>query len=387
MKQYAKPIEEGRHKNASETAIRIAEKSNDALQLKLRPHFLQRMKTEFMNQLPTKRELVVWTHLSSKQRRLYEQYVNQGDKVASVLAGDIKSPLEAVTWLKKLCGHPLLVETIGEYDRTDMVDTKDPQVLLRESAKLEVLVALMGRLQRSGHRTLIFSQSTRMLDIIERVLCKTVSLSRIDGTTKGKDRQLRVEGFNNEASDIDAMLLSTKAAGLGLTLIGASRAIIYDPSWNPAEDSQAVDRCYRIGQRKDVTVYRLISAGTVEEKMYEKQVHKDGIRRTVMTSVGNATERYFDKKDLRKLFQLAPSGECEVLAKIQAEHREAPIGSSGKPTFLKSHVGVVGVSSHDGIYAPSAIDTVETSTPFGGTPGNPTGFGSIAESATVEARD
>jgi hypothetical protein len=107
--------------------------------------------------------------------------------------------------------------------------------------------------------------------------------------------------------------------------------------------------------------------------MYEKAVHKDGIRRTVMTSTGNSTERYFDKKDLRKLFELAPAGTCEVLDKIQAKHNHEPMGSSGKPTFLTSHPGVVGVSSHDDIYL-SAVNNVpdsgEIATPFGGSSAN-----------------
>lgn len=110
-----------------------------------------------------------------------------------------------------------------------------------------------------------------MLDIIERVLCG-VTLSRIDGSTKERDRQRRVDEFNSTHGRTEVLLLSTKAAGVGLTLTGADRAIIYDPSWNPAEDSQAVDRCYRIGQTREVSIYRFITAGSVEEKMYEKQV-------------------------------------------------------------------------------------------------------------------
>lgn len=142
---------------------------------------------------------------------------------------------------------------------------------------------------------MVFSQSTKTLDIIERVL-EGVNLSRIDGSTKEKDRQRFVDDFNSPSSTVDVMLVSTKAGGLGLTLTGASRAIIFDPSWNPAEDSQAVDRCYRIGQLREVQVFRLIASGTVEEKMYEKQVHKDGIRRAVVTSSGNSTARFFDRQ-------------------------------------------------------------------------------------------
>jgi DNA excision repair protein ERCC-6 len=224
----------------------------------MKSHFLQRMKTEVLADcLPTKRELVVWTHLSKRQRSLYENYVVDGGKVAAILSGEMTSPLEAVTWLKMLCGHPNLVSS-----NPNMNDMKG---LVEDSAKLETLVYLVKRLRKSGHRCLIFSQSTKMLDIMESVL--PIRLARIDGSVSGKKRQAIVEKFNESKLHFDALLLSTKAAGVGLNLIGADRAIIYDPSWNPADDSQAVDRCYRIGQRSDVTVYRFITAGTVEGKL------------------------------------------------------------------------------------------------------------------------
>jgi SNF2 family DNA or RNA helicase len=161
-----------------------------------------------------------------------------------------------------------------------LVDGRDSEILINrtsvdklklQSSKLHALSKLVEHLRDQGHRLLIFSQSTKMLDIIERVLC-SVRLSRIDGSTKEKDRQRRVDEFNSSHGRTEVMLLSTKAAGVGLTLTGADRAIVYDPSWNPAEDSQAVDRCYRIGQKKEVSVFRFITAGSVEEKMYEKQV-------------------------------------------------------------------------------------------------------------------
>jgi SNF2 family DNA or RNA helicase len=194
-----------------------------------------------------------------------------------------------------------------------------------------------------------------------------MKVSRIDGQTKERDRQRFVDEFNDPESDVEVMLLSTKAGGLGLTLTGADRAIIYDPSFNPAEDSQAVDRCYRIGQKRDVKVFRFIAAGTVEEKMLEKQVHKDGIRRAVMTSMGNDTARYFDKKDLKRLFTLAPEGECALLAKVQSTDNESGLGSHQKPSFLGSHPGVIGISSYDDIYRqrdkPISLLSPE---PFGG---------------------
>ncbi len=189
-----------------------------------------------------------------------------GGMIKSVLSGETASPLTAIAYLKQLCGHPLLV-------RRDHAarNESNSDALLEDSAKLQVLFSLVQRLKRAGHRTLIFSQSTKMLDIMEKVFDGSVTYLRIDGQSPEKSRQRNVDDFNDKESAIDCMLLSTKAAGVGLTLNGANRAIIYDPSWNPAEDAQAIDRCYRIGQSKNVTVYRMITSGTVEEKMYEKQ--------------------------------------------------------------------------------------------------------------------
>ena len=354
LNKYGSPIEEGRQKNASEWTVKKASEMNEKLQVRLKPYFLQRLKkTEFQDKLPEKKELVVFTHLSAKQRLLYESYL-EGDIVSSVLTGETASPLAAVSWLKMLCGHPSLVKEAAD-DYTDC----DSDLLVRDSAKLQVLMSLVLRLKKSGHKTLIFSMSTKMLDIIAEALADSVRHLRIDGSTANSYRQKAVDHFNDRDSNVDVMLLSTKAAGVGLTLTGADRAIIYDPSWNPAEDAQAVDRCYRIGQSRAVTVYRFIAAGTVEEKIYEKQVHKDGIRRVILGTGGGSrsTERYFEKDELRKLFKLSPRGECSMLDKFNAKSENDGTGASGKKSYLTKHESVVGVASHDVLYSSDALDT------------------------------
>ena len=267
LNQYGDPIEDGRQRNASAWAIKKAAEMNVKLQKVIQPYFLQRLKeTEFEDTMPKKKELVVFTRLSAKQRRMYEHFTEH-----QVFDGGTSSPLAAISWLKMLCGHPSLVkDSNGRYKEYDDVD-----LLVKDSTKLQVLIALIHRLKRSGHRTLVFSQSTKMLDIMERALPGSIRHLRIDGTTAEKSRQKFVDHFNDSNSGIDIMLLSTKAAGVGITLtgknmhmgcpecphnhyreltirpastynVGASRAIIYDPSWTPAVDSQAVDRCYRI---------------------------------------------------------------------------------------------------------------------------------------------
>ena len=133
------------------------------------------------------------------------------------------------------------------------------------------------------------------------------------------------------------------------------------PSWNPADDAQAVDRCYRIGQEKDVTIYRFIAAGTVEEKMYEKQVHKDGIKRVVLSSDSSSTARYFDRAELKDLFKLSPEGECATLEKFRRKSDNDAVGASGKRSFLTKHPSVIGVASHDALYAAVSVDVDLTS--------------------------
>jgi hypothetical protein len=323
------------------------ERVNKELQELLGPYFLQRLKIDFLKDtLPNKTELVVWTHLSTEQRRMYTEFIGGNSLVRSILAGENTTVLEAITWLKKLCGHPILVKN---QDPDTYFDSYGMQEAVEQSSKLDILVHLIDCLCSQNHRVLVFSQSTKMLDVIEKVLVK-VNVSRIDGGTKERDRQRRVDAFNDENSSIEVMLLSTKAAGVGLTLTGADRVVVYDPSWNPAEDSQAVDRCYRIGQTREVVVYRLIAAGTVEEKMYEKQIHKDGIRRTVFTT-GASVQRYFVRDELSKMLSLAPAGECETMLKVQ----EIKTNWS-QQQFILSHRGVVGLSRHDGFYRPSGPD-------------------------------
>ena len=133
--------------------------------------------------------------------------------------------------------------------------------------------------------------------------------------------------------------------------------LIFLSSWNPAEDAQAIDRCYRIGQEKPVTVYRFISAGSVEEKIYEKQVHKDGIRRVVLSgSSTSTTERYFEQDELRELFKLGPRGESTMLKKFNSKINNDTTGASGKKSFLTKHSSVVGVASHDVLYSTGTLE-------------------------------
>lgn len=347
---FGKPIEAARSADADDLQVKRGDEAMQELQKMIQPYFLQRTKAEYLAEaLPPKHEYVLWTKLSPLQREMYTEYI-QSEIVSSLLEGEAKSPMFAITWLQKLCGHPLLVEEKTS-DSFGNFDKYDSNQLMAASTKLEVMYNVVNALIRKGHRTLIFSQFTKVLDIIEQILKGKFKLSRIDGGTKEKDRQKYVDEFNEPGSDIDIMLISTKAGGQGLTLTGADSCVVYDPSWNPSEDAQAVDRCYRLGQKKKVQVFRLIAAGTVEEKRYEKQIHKDGIRRAILTNSGNNTAKYFTKDELRKkVFTLGDEGESEFLDKLKMRGFAYDAGKNPNHSYF-SHEGVVGQSSHDIVYS------------------------------------
>eukprot|EP00729_Bicosta_minor_P004166 gene4166-19173_t len=187
------------------------------------------------------------------------------------------------------------------------------------SGKLMFLVALLERLKATGHRVLIFSQSKKMLDIIGAQATAIGEFLRIDGDVKDpNDRQKLIDKFNGDTKYF-AFLLTTQVGGVGLTLTGADRVVIFDPSWNPSTDAQAVDRAYRIGQDKNVIVYRLVTCGTVEEKIYRKQVYKNGLQRAITKK--KAALGYFTKQELKALFNLDNGGQAsETQKQLSQEH-------------------------------------------------------------------
>lgn len=164
----------------------------------------------------------------------------------------------------KRCRVELLLHH-GVSDRKGVLS--DEHVMI--SAKSQALADLLPKLKNDGHRVLIFSQWTSMLDILEWTLeVIGVTYRRLDGSTQVTERQTIVDTFNNDTS-IFACLLSTRAGGQGLNLIGADTVVIHDMDFNPQIDRQAEDRCHRIGQTKEVEIYRLVTKGTVDENVYE----------------------------------------------------------------------------------------------------------------------
>ena len=186
-------------------------------------------------------------------------------------SGKSKSLQNLTMQLRKCCNHPYLF-ILGDYN----IWRKEE--IIRASGKFELLDRLLPKLHRAGHRVLLFSQMTRLMDILEIYLqLHDFKYLRLDGSTKTEERGALVKQFNAPDSPVFMFLLSTRAGGLGLNLQTADTVIIFDSDWNPQMDQQAEDRAHRIGQKKEVRVFVLVSVGSVEEVILERAKQKMGI--------------------------------------------------------------------------------------------------------------
>ncbi|KAM0867561.1 hypothetical protein ACQ4PT_041896 [Festuca glaucescens] len=394
-RRYESAIIRGNDKNATNREKHIGSTVAKDLRERIKPYFLRRMKSEVFvdtgsaddKKLSKKNELIVWLKLTACQRKLYEAFLNS-DMVHSSMQG---SPLAAITILKKICDHPMILtkkgaegilegmdgmlnnQDMGMVEKMAMnladmaYDDEALQVEEEISCKLLFIKSLLRKLLEEGHHVLIFSQTRKMLNLIqEAILLEGYKFLRIDGTTKISERErivkVPIHAFTflldfQEGPGAQIFLLTTQVGGLGLTLTKAARVIVVDPAWNPSTDNQSVDRAYRIGQTKDVIVYRLMTSGTIEEKIYKLQVFKGALFRTATEQ--KEQTRYFSKKDIQELFSLPEQGfDVSVTQKqLQEEHGQ----QFDKDEKLRKHIefleqqGIAGVSNHSLLFSKTAV--------------------------------
>jgi ATP-dependent DNA helicase len=272
----------------------------------LRPFLLRRIKLDVLTDLPPKKEIVVYAGMSKLQSG-YAQLIDDGTIKNLLLEQGIEDARNLSQTNKQMnhrknSNHPFLFGEPIDSASGAHLGTAHPQLLVRASGKFALLDRMLDRLFKDGHQVLIFSQMTRVLNIMEDYLMwRNWRYCRIDGNTKIDERQRQMDVFNaekangkdggrNQADDrVFCFLLSTRAGGLGINLASADTCIIFDSDWNPHQDSQAMDRCHRIGQTRPVAVYRLLSSGSVDIDMMEKQISKKKLER--MAIVGGDFRR------------------------------------------------------------------------------------------------
>lgn len=289
------PIKIGGYANATNLQILTATKCAETLKEAISPYLLQRLKVDVAADLPKKSEQVLFCKLTKPQRDAYEMFL-ASDEMKSIL-NRTRQSLYGIDILRKICNHPDLLDkrlkTKPDYKWGNG----------NKSGKMQVVKALLQMWKGYGHKTLLFSQGVQMLDILEEFVKRLGGFNylRMDGGTAIKNRQTLVDQFNNDP-DMHVFLLTTKVGGLGVNLTGANRVIIFDPDWNPSTDIQARERAWRLGQKKEVTIYRLMTAGTIEEKIYHRQIFKQFLTNKILKDPKQ--RQAFAMKDLYDLFTL-----------------------------------------------------------------------------------
>eukprot|EP00918_Siedleckia_nematoides_P067476 GHVU01146899.1.p1 GENE.GHVU01146899.1~~GHVU01146899.1.p1 ORF type:complete len:911 (+),score=240.26 GHVU01146899.1:124-2856(+) len=232
----------------------------------LRPFLLRRLKADVEKGLPCKTEVNMYIPMSKMQKQLYASILKKDVDAINGKGGERSRLLNIVMQLRKCANHPYLFE--GQEPGPPFIEGEH---LVENSAKLKVLDKLITKAKTEGHRVLIFSQMTRVLDILEDYCWyRNHKYCRIDGGISGDIREEMIENFMAEGSDKFLFLLSTRAGGLGLNLQKANWVVLFDSDWNPQVDIQAMDRAHRIGQTKEVMVYRFITENSIEEKVLER---------------------------------------------------------------------------------------------------------------------
>lgn len=314
--------------------LTTAEKVEELKKL-VSPHMLRRLKKDAMQNIPPKTERMVPVELSSIQAEYYRAMLTKNYQILRNIGKGVpqQSMLNIVMQLRKVCNHPYLIQ--GTEPDSGSVEFLH-EMRIKASAKLTLLHSMLRILHKEGHRVLIFSQMTKLLDILEDYLAIEFgpkTYERVDGTVSVTDRQAAIARFNQDKSRF-VFLLSTRSCGLGINLATADTVIIYDSDFNPHADIQAMNRAHRIGQSKRLLVYRLVVRASVEERILQLAkkklmldqlfVNKSGSQKEVEDILKWGTEELFndgpnaDGKDAGE----NKSNKDEAVLDIEHKHRK-----------------------------------------------------------------
>lgn len=388
LRHFSDPVEHGQRHTATKRELATGRRAMRRLAAQMSGWLLRRTKTLISGQLPKKEDRMVYCSLTDFQKAVY-QTVLETEDVTLILQSSkpctcgsgrkrrnccyktnsrgetVKTLyLSYLAILQKVANHVALLQAASSSRQQetlikricDQVFSRFPDFVQKSkdaafetlsdpkySGKMKVLQQLLNHFRKNKDKVLLFSFSTKLLDVLQQYcMASGLDYRRLDGSTKSEERLRIVKEFNS-TQDVNICLVSTMAGGLGLNFVGANVVILFDPTWNPASDLQAIDRAYRIGQCRDVKVFRLISLGTVEEIMYLRQVYKQQLHCVVVGSEN--AKRYFEavqgSKEHRgelfgtyNLFTLRSQGSC-LTRDILEREGQVEAGIMTATTWLK----------------------------------------------------
>lgn len=343
---FANTIIASRDSNAQSNVVRLGEARAKELGRITSAFVLRRTSNILAKYLPPKVEVAIFCRLQAQQEVEYRtEAKNRFADVSN--SARFSAALSAINFLRKICCHPVLVnqgifagdeeefsELIRDVNEAQANDGKIPKDFkISDSGKMQVALSICHESLAVGDKVILVSNYTSTLDLLQQALSrKSISYCRLDGSTAVNQRGDIVRRFN-QGTIGDVFLLSAKAGGVGLNLIGANRLILFDPDWNPATDLQAMARVWRDGQKKNVYVYRLLSTGTIEEKIFQRQLFKGELQSAVDGEKDGGSEKLmgskegnFSAEELRDLFQYNASHQyCDTLEVLERSQEDAAL--------------------------------------------------------------
>lgn len=287
-REFGFPITKAGYSKANDLEVELAYQCAIQLREIISPYILRRTKKDVSIGIPDHQEKILYCELDMSQWEVYKKYLENMEKD--------KETLVLIKDLRFICNHPSMLEN---------------NLLMRlgvnreslTSGKLKVLGAILEVWKEEEHSVLIFSQYKKMLDLAEVVVQNCgLSYSRIDGDLEVPKRLPLIDIFNS--GGVQVLLLTTKVGGLGINLPKASRVVLLDPDWNPMNDSQAKERALRIGQKKNLIIYRFITKHTIEEKIYNRQIFKMYLANKILQSPNQ--KKFFKETEIKDLFEVPP---------------------------------------------------------------------------------
>ncbi|CAL1677011.1 unnamed protein product [Lasius platythorax] len=308
---YEDPIVASQCPNADKNILSLGSERATELHERTKSFILRRTQNTINKYLPHKYEMVLFCPLTSEQKDLYSLVTDAWFNKVS-LQDKSHTHLSIIIALKKICNHlnlfindkeNALRETLSKAICTMQV--KQDNNFTKYCGKVTILQVLMRNLKKTDEKLVLVSYYTQTLDLFETI-CNIEGLKflRLDGTISSSARSKVIEQFNTRSDNSKVLLLSAKAGGVGLNLPGASRLVLFDSDWNPASDMQAMARIWRDGQKKNVYIYRLLTTGTIEEKIYQRQISKASLSESVV-DLNHLGSLKLSTAELKDLFTLA----------------------------------------------------------------------------------
>lgn len=343
-KKFENAILKGRDADASSEDQKKGEEKTKEMVSLVERCIIRRTSALLTKYLPVKYEHIICCRNSTLQETLYNKLIEceKQNRIVEKDKGATASALSFITHLKKLCNHPYLVyeefqkpenrfrnKCLSVFPETFNPKSFDPSF----SGKMKVLDYILAVTRKTtDDKFVLVSNYTQTIDQF-MALCKLrgYDFVRLDGSMSIKQRSKIVDTFNDPASTIFCFLLSSKAGGCGLNLIGANRLVMFDPDWNPANDDQAMARVWRDGQKKTCFIYRLLATGSIEEKMFQRQTHKKALSSCVVDA-GEDVARHFSSEQLRELFKLESTVASDTHVKLKCKRCIQGLESVDPPT-------------------------------------------------------